>query len=160
MYTASLSVSFWILMCLYIFVWQHVVCVIGELFCKFGICTCVSYRLTVISDGQNYLDSSEDRIKDIVHRLYTALHMDEHQVSNRQGRLQICNGFDSRYHCHPFKVLGLVGHMSIQFILLRKWPNMAIQKSQFCFHAMPTIFYDYSCAFYNILYTPIVIVVL
>jgi len=31
-------------------------------------------------DGQNYLESSEDHIKDVVHRLYTALHMDEYQV--------------------------------------------------------------------------------
>ena len=31
-------------------------------------------------DGQKYLESSEDRVKDVVHRLYTALHMDEYQV--------------------------------------------------------------------------------
>ena len=33
-----------------------------------------------VIDGQKYLESSEDHIKDIVHRLYAALHMDEFQV--------------------------------------------------------------------------------
>ena len=31
-------------------------------------------------DGQKLLENSEDHIKDIVHRLYAALHMDEFQV--------------------------------------------------------------------------------
>ena len=38
------------------------------------------YAFYVHTDGQKYLESSEDHIKDVVHRLYTALHMDEYQV--------------------------------------------------------------------------------